>query len=224
MSRSAHEVGRHSLVGPGRAADLADRPCSWWRRGRSSSSSRTGSVRRSTSSRSPNSAPPPPYDRGVEFPIPTSLSPSRVDAFTNCPLQFRFASIERLPEAKSPHAVKGSLVHRALELLFGYPPAERTPAAAGAALATAVAELPSDPEYLELALSPEDHDALVADATRLVERYFEMEDPSRVREIGLELRLEAPIGELSLRGIVRRRRIAVLDGRDPMRGLLGGTG
>ena len=32
------------------------------------------------------------------FPVPTSLSPSRVESFTNCPLQFRFASIERLPE------------------------------------------------------------------------------------------------------------------------------
>ena len=63
---------------------------------------------------------------GMSFTVPTSMSPSRVEAFVSCPLAFRFASIEKLPEPPSPHATKGSLVHRALELLFTGPPAERT--------------------------------------------------------------------------------------------------
>ena len=67
----------------------------------------------------------------MAFPVPTSLSPSRVEAFTSCPLAFRFASIDRLPEPASIHTSKGSLVHRALELLFASEPAERTPAPAG---------------------------------------------------------------------------------------------
>ena len=54
----------------------------------------------------------------MSFPVPTSLSPSRVEAFTSCPMAFRFASIERLPEAPQAHLTKGSLVHRALELLW----------------------------------------------------------------------------------------------------------
>ena len=58
---------------------------------------------------------PPSYDGGV-FEVPTSLSPSRVEKFTSCPLAFRFASIEKLPERPSIHATRGSLVHRALEL------------------------------------------------------------------------------------------------------------
>ena len=61
----------------------------------------------------------------MTFPVPTSLSPSRVDAFTSCPMAFRFASIEKLPEPPSPHATKGSLVHRALEVLFTLPAPER---------------------------------------------------------------------------------------------------
>ena len=60
------------------------------------------------------------------YPVPTSLSPSRVEAFTSCPMAFRFASIERLPESPSPHMTKGSLVHRVLELLFIRPAATRT--------------------------------------------------------------------------------------------------
>ena len=82
--------------------------------------------------------------------MPTSLSPSRVDAFTSCPLQFRFASIEKLPEGPSIHATKGSLVHRALELLFCEPAAARTPEAGQAMLARAVAEYRADPEFTEL--------------------------------------------------------------------------
>ncbi len=138
------------------------------------------------------------------FPVPTSLSPSRVESFTSCPLQFRFASIERLPEPRSPHAVKGTLVHRALELLFDEPAAERTPAAAHAALARAVDELPDDPEYISLGLTADQHAAFVADAVTLVDAYFRIEDPRRIREIGLELRLEATVGDLSLRGIIDR--------------------
>lgn len=138
------------------------------------------------------------------FPVPTSLSPSRVEAFTNCPLQFRFASIERLPEPSSPHAVKGSLVHRVLELLFYAPAAERSPELAVSCLERAVAEFLTDPEYLELALDQPAHDAFVADARSLVESYFRIEDPRRVRDIGLELRLEARLGSLSLRGIIDR--------------------
>jgi RecB family exonuclease len=42
----------------------------------------------------------------------------------------------------------------------------------------------------------------VADARTLVGDYLAMEDPARVREIGVELRLEAQVGDLALRGII----------------------
>ena len=74
------------------------------------------------------------------YPVPTSLSPSRMEAFTSCPLAFRFLSIERLPEPPSIHSTRGSLVHRALELLFVNPPERRGSADARAAYEQAVAE------------------------------------------------------------------------------------
>ena len=138
------------------------------------------------------------------FEVPTSLSPSRVDSFTSCPLQFRFSSIEKLPEPPGIHATKGSLVHRALELLFCRPAADRTAAAAHVDLARAVDEYRADPDFTGLALDEEADAQFVADAAVLVDRYLRMEDPSQVREIGIELRLEARVGALALRGVIDR--------------------
>jgi len=140
----------------------------------------------------------------MPYPVPTSLSPSRVDAFTSCPLAFRFASIDRLPEPPSVHAVKGTLVHRALELLFTHPARGRSVEAAMDSLDRAVTELQADDEWSRLALDPDTERAFVDDAERLVRRYFTMEDPRAVRDIGLELRLEVAVGDLTLRGVIDR--------------------
>ena len=138
------------------------------------------------------------------FPVPTNLSPSRVDAFTSCPLQFRFASIEKLPEPPSIPATKGSLVHRALELLFMLDPPERSLEAGLSALDQAATEFQSDKEWIGLGLDAEGEQRVLDDAEKLVRNYFTMEDPTQVRAIGLELRLEVPVGSLHLRGIIDR--------------------
>jgi putative RecB family exonuclease len=138
----------------------------------------------------------------MSYAVPVSLSPSRVDAFTSCPLAFRFASIDKLPEPPRPHTTKGSLVHRALELLFCERPDNRTPTAGEAALERATAEF--EPELRTLAASGHDDAGLRDDARHLVEQYFEMEDPQHVRDIGIELYLEAHVGALTLRGIIDR--------------------
>src|SRR6201997_4836808 len=59
-----------------------------------------------------------------------SLSPSRAADFMTCPLLYRFRVIDRIPEAPSPAAARGTLVHAVLERLFDRPAAERTPGAA----------------------------------------------------------------------------------------------
>lgn len=146
---------------------------------------------------------PQSYD-GAMFPVPTSLSPSRVAAFTSCPMAFRFASIEQLPEPPSPHAVKGSLVHRALELLFEHPGPGRTAEAARIALDAAVTEFRLDPEYVLLSLDADAEQAFIDDSWSLVQGYFEMEQPAEIEHAGLELRLETTIGDLSVRGIIDR--------------------
>ena len=146
---------------------------------------------------------PPAYDGGM-FPVPTSLSPSRVESFLTCPLQFRFSSIEKLPEPPQVHMTRGSLVHRALELLFTRPAPQRTPAMALVALDEAIVEYRSDPEFVQLGLTDEQATVFFDEGRALVHKYLAMEDPSTVHDIGLELRLEAQVGDLTLRGIIDR--------------------
>ncbi|MGB9347992.1 MAG: PD-(D/E)XK nuclease family protein, partial [Ilumatobacteraceae bacterium] len=138
------------------------------------------------------------------FPVPTSLSPSRVSSFTSCPMQFRFSSIEKLPEAPGPATTKGSIVHRALELLFVRPAGERTPEALAHDMAAALEEYRTHPDYVGLRLDDAGAEKFDRDCHALIEKYFAMEDPTAVREIGLELWMEAPVGHLTLRGIIDR--------------------
>jgi putative RecB family exonuclease len=138
------------------------------------------------------------------FDVPTSLSPSRVDAFTRCPLAFRFASIEKLPEPPGIHTTRGSLVHRALELLFVLPGPQRSPDALARSLEAALDEYRVHPDLVGLGLSAEQMQEFERECRDLTLNYLTMEDPTAVREIGLELRLEAQVGELTLRGIIDR--------------------
>jgi putative RecB family exonuclease len=135
---------------------------------------------------------------------PTSLSPSRVESFLSCPLAFRFSSIEKLPDLPSVAATRGSLVHRALELLFLEPAPERTPVALDRSVDIAIVEYRTDPDFTLLALDDAQTAVFEHEARELAANYLTMEDPTTIRDIGLELRLEAPVGALTLRGIIDR--------------------
>ena len=136
--------------------------------------------------------------------VPTSLSPSRVESFLSCPLAFRFSSIERLPEPPSVAATRGSLVHRALELLFVYPAAERTPAALDAADEAAIVEYRTDPDFTLLGLTDAQAAVFDDECRQLAGNYLTMEDPTTIRDIGLNDGARPRVGELTLRGIIDR--------------------
>ncbi len=141
----------------------------------------------------------------VALPLPTSLSPSKVSSFKECALAFRLSNIDRLPEPPNPWATKGTLVHRALQLLFwDEEPGYRTPAAARAKLERAWDEMASDPEFTGLGLDDDEARVFFDEADALVGKYFELEDPNEIRVIGVELKLEARLGTLVLRGIIDR--------------------
>jgi putative RecB family exonuclease len=141
--------------------------------------------------------------------MPKSLSPSSISSFKECPLAYRFSYLDRLPEPPSPAASKGTLVHRALELMMCRPPTDRTVDAALADLDFARIELADDPEFADLDLTDEQRSQFHADAEQLVRRYFELEDPTTVHPIGLELKLQADLqrgdlGTVRIRGIIDR--------------------
>lgn len=136
--------------------------------------------------------------------LPTTLSPSKVSSFTDCALSFRLSAIDGLPEVASPAAVKGTLVHLALEHLFELDAPDRDLDAAMDALDRATSEIRTDAEFIELALEAEAETTFFNDAEKLVRRYFDLEDPTAIHPIGLELKLEAEVGGLRLRGIIDR--------------------
>jgi putative RecB family exonuclease len=141
--------------------------------------------------------------------LPETISPSRVATFTDCPRQFQYQAIERLPVPPSVWTLKGTLVHAALEGLFARPPDSRTEAAALEELAHAAALEEVRYGLATLGLDGDDASAFVDDAASLVRHYFELEDPAAVDAVGVELRLAATLegrglGPLVLRGIIDR--------------------
>jgi putative RecB family exonuclease len=138
----------------------------------------------------------------VHLPFPTSLSPSRASDFMTCPLLFRFRSIDRLPEEPSAAAVRGTLVHRALETLFDLPSGERTRDAAAELVGRAFHELERD-DPASAAVVRDGEGA--PDVTALLEAYFSMEDPRRLEPHARELGVSAQVEEaFELRGFIDR--------------------
>jgi len=142
----------------------------------------------------------------MPFALPGSLTPSKVSTFKECALAFRLSAIDRLPEPTTVQAFKGTVVHRALELLMWEEQAGgRTPAAAFGKLERALAELLAGPEGLSLNLHRQALDELEDDVRQLLDNYFTLEDPNSVRVIGTEIRLEVEIdGAIRMRGIIDR--------------------
>ena len=138
------------------------------------------------------------------FAIPDTLSPSRVSSFQDCPLQFRFASIQGLPQPPGIHAVKGNVVHRALELLFAHDPERRDHDVAHQSLVDARSEYEPAYDFTGLQLTPTAAAAFWRDCSKLVDGYLQMEDPQTIRAAELELWVEAPLGPIRIRGYVDR--------------------
>ncbi|MCX2970268.1 MULTISPECIES: RecB family exonuclease [Streptomyces] len=162
-----------------------------------------------------------------------SLSPSRAADFMQCPLLYRFRVIDKLPQKPNAAAARGTVVHAVLERLFDAPAADRS-APRARALVPAEWErlLERRPELAQL-FAPERTDGTdgtddadgagsaggavdgaelarwLAEAEALVERWFTLEDPTRLepaeRELFVEVRLESG---LWLRGIIDRVDVA----------------
>ncbi|MGV9356095.1 RecB family exonuclease [Streptomyces misionensis] len=144
---------------------------------------------------------------------PTSLSPSRAGDFMQCPLLYRFRVIDRLPEKPSEAATRGTLVHAVLERLFDAPAGERTAPRAKALVPGQWDRLrESRPELAELFADDPDGQRLaqwLGEAERLVERWFTLEDPTRLEPAERELFVEAELESgLRLRGIIDRVDVA----------------
>ncbi len=135
-----------------------------------------------------------------------SLSPSRAADFMTCPLLYRFRVIDRLPEAPSPAAARGTLVHAVLERLFDAPAAERVPATATALIEPEWDRLvAAEPELGSLFDEDSERAVWLAQAREMLDRYFTLEDPTRLEPAHRELHVQAVLTSgLRLRGYIDR--------------------
>ncbi len=144
-----------------------------------------------------------------------ALSPSRAADFMQCPLLYRFRVVDKLPESPSPAALRGSLVHAVLERLFDLPAGQRTPQAAAELVPAQWQQLVEDrPDVVELleGVDAETVASWLQDAIALLDRWFTLEDPTRLEPAERELYVETEIEGLTLRGYVDRLDVAA-DGR-----------
>jgi putative RecB family exonuclease len=153
---------------------------------------------------------PEPPAGGGPVTVHRSLSPSRAADFMTCPLLYRFRVIDRLPEPPSPAAARGTLVHAVLERLFDEPAAGRTPAAAhGLVLPQWERLTAEEPELTTLFADDEQRTVWLDEANRMLDRYFTLEDPTRLepahREMAVQTVLESG---LTLRGYIDRLDVA----------------
>ncbi|MGY2703519.1 MULTISPECIES: RecB family exonuclease [unclassified Nocardioides] len=147
---------------------------------------------------------------GVE--VVGALSPSRAGDFMSCPLLYRFRTIDRIREPYSPDAVRGTVVHKVLEDLFDLPAERRTPEQAGRMLEPAWQDLVAQDAELASMFAAEggpEAAAWLASCRGVLDRYFTLEDPTRLEPAERELYVETLLdSRLLLRGFVDRIDVA----------------
>ncbi|GEM_PF-47216 len=135
------------------------------------------------------------------------LSPSRASDFKICPQLYKFRAVDRRPEPPSPAAIKGSIVHLALQALFDLPASQRdlqavTPLATTAwettmaALSVQHAKEKLSGEEI-LFSSPDERTQARQEVLACIQNYFSLENPQNIEPSGRELRLSLPLGRIS---------------------------
>lgn len=138
-----------------------------------------------------------------------ALSPSRATDFKQCPLLYRFRAIDRLPEATSAAQLRGSVVHAALEQLYGLPAGLRSPDTARSLVQRAWDQMVAAEPELAGELDPGQPTQLLEDARALVSGYYRLEDPTRFDPQCCEQRVEVELADGTLlRGYIDRINVA----------------
>ncbi len=135
----------------------------------------------------------------------TRLSPSKINAFRDCPQHFAFRYVEGLSEPEDPDLFRGTLVHEVCERLFDLPPARRTRAAAVELLHRLWERATdADPALADLFVDAADVAQWLASAEALVATWFRLESPPDVAVAHREYFVETESDAVVLAGIIDR--------------------
>ena len=135
------------------------------------------------------------------------LSPSAVSEYENCPQQYKYRKIDKLPEPPSLDAERGTLVHTILQDLFEIPAAGRTVESAVELLPSRwSAQLAEKPALLEIVTNEKEW---LDRAAALLKKYFTLEDPTTFDATHREMHLENDFdSNVYLHGYVDRLDVA----------------
>ena len=137
------------------------------------------------------------------------LSPSRANDFQNCPLLFRFRTIDQLPEPLSIDAVRGTIIHTTLEHLYDLPPLERRLPQAYELWREAFVEISQDEKYRELFEAIDDLSVWSNESLFLLDKYFALEEPVLLEPAERESHVEYDLQDgFKIHGYVDRIDIA----------------
>lgn len=137
---------------------------------------------------------------------PNGLSPSRVSQFIQCPRQYQYVSVEKLPEKKSAPAFQGTIFHAVLEYLYALAetPDDRTLDNALAIFREVYPTFMTDEAMVELEYDNAARQKMAAEISRMIRVYFHMENPSTINVVSTEIRLDYDMGGWGVRGIIDR--------------------
>jgi putative RecB family exonuclease len=123
-----------------------------------------------------------------------------------CPLLYRFRVIDRIPEPPTPATARGTLVHAVLERLFDAPARDRIPAAAERLIGPEWDKLvAAEPELGAVFTDEAERTLWLAQVREMLDRYFTLEDPTRLEPAHRELQVQAVLSSgLRLRGYIDR--------------------
>ena len=144
--------------------------------------------------------------RYVSFsnPLPVALSPSRLSDFQSCPRRFQHASIDRISQPATYATAKGNVAHYIFEQLLLQDAPLRTIEFARNQMTGAETKVLTEKVREEVGLDEEGLEKLRREILAILDRYFEMEDPTAVVHEGVELRINATIDGAPMLGILDR--------------------
>jgi putative RecB family exonuclease len=136
-------------------------------------------------------------------PLPRSLSPTSASTWQQCELKFTFVYLHGWQDPATRPQLIGNTVHRAVELLYGSAPGERSRASASELMQHSLSEQLADDHYSHLfADDPALGNEVIAAGEDALAGLFALEDPATITvgPEGLEVWVRADLYGAPIRG------------------------
>ena len=134
----------------------------------------------------------------------SAFSPSGSATFEQCPKQWYFKYVAKLPDPKGEDAVLGTFTHSVLELLLQEPADNRTKAKAKAIAREIWPEVENDPDFIALSLSDVKALEFRKRSWTAIEGLWELEHPQGVEVASTELEVKVELSSIPFYGFIDR--------------------